>query len=61
MKNIKQKLSIVAFISSILFGIAGFICPPLSIIDSSVLWFIAQLLMFSASLLGINFKSENKN
>lgn len=30
--------------------------PPMAVIDSSVLWFTAQLLVFTASMLGIDFK-----
>lgn len=50
----KNRLAIASFIASLLFGIAGFCCPPLSIIDSSVLWFTAQMLLFCSALLGIN-------
>lgn len=50
----KLYMSIAAFIFAILFGIAGFIAPPLSIIDSSVLYFTGQLFLFTATLLGVN-------
>lgn len=50
----KSRLAIAAFIGSLCFGVAGFCCPPLAIIDNSVLWFTAQMLLFCSALLGIN-------
>lgn len=50
----KIYLSIASFIFAIIFGIAGFCTPPLAIIDSSVLYFTAQLFLFTATLLGVN-------
>lgn len=51
---IKGRLAVLAFLASIGFGIAAFYCPPLAIIDSSVLYFTAQLFLFAATLLGVN-------
>lgn len=64
----KNKLAIASFICSIVFGLAAFCCPPIAIIDSSVLYFTAQLFLFAATLLGVNLnlgkfgsnKKENK-
>lgn len=53
-QNTKLWLSIISFGFAILFGIAGFCCPPLSIIDSSVLYFTGQLFLFTATILGVN-------
>lgn len=50
----KNKLAIASFICSIVFGLAAFCCPPIAIIDSSVLYYTAQLFLFSATLLGVN-------
>ena len=50
----KSRLAVSAFIGSLAFGVAGFCCPPIAIIDSSVLWFTAQMLLFCSALLGIN-------
>lgn len=50
----KKILSILLTIASIGFGVAGFIVPPTGKIDSSVLWFTAQLFVFAATLLGID-------
>lgn len=60
-ENIKLILAIAAFIGAILFGVGGFLCPPLAIIDSSVLWFTSQLLVFVATLLGLSLHYERAN
>lgn len=52
--KIKTVISIVAFISAIVLGFIALFLPPTGIIDSSVLWFTAQLLVFVCSLLGVN-------
>lgn len=54
MVKVKRILAISCTIFSIGFGIAGFFVPPQGIIDSSVLWFTAQLFVFAATLLGID-------
>lgn len=61
MKQIKLKeyLAIASFIASICFGVAAFTVPPLGIIDPSVLWWLAQLLCFSATLLGFSMTIDN--
>ena len=35
-------------------GAVALFCPPLGIIDDSVLWFTAQLLVFVSNILGFN-------
>lgn len=58
--NNKYYYSSSAFIMSLIFGICGMVLPPLGVIDNSVLIWIGQLLLFTASILGINFnKKEN--
>lgn len=52
----KQFLALVAFLSSVAFGVIAVNTPPYAVIDSSVLWFIAQMLLFTASLIGIDIK-----
>lgn len=49
-------LSSLSFLAAIVFGVIAMFTPPYAQIDSSVLWFTAQLLVFTASMLGINFK-----
>ena len=43
-------------IAAVLFAIAGFIVPPLGVINSSVLWVVAQFLTFTATILGLDLK-----
>lgn len=54
--NIKTRtiLAVCLAVAAIGFGVAGFIVPPVGVINSSVLWFIAQMFLFSATLLGID-------
>lgn len=54
--KLKKIISVVLVISAIAFGIAGFIVPPTGVISSSVLWFIAQCFLYSATLLGIDIE-----
>lgn len=54
--GLKSFIAFVSFISGIAVGIIAMFIPPLAIIDSSVLWFIAQLLVFSSSIIGISFE-----
>lgn len=58
-KTIKQIISIIAFLSAIVIGFIALFIPPTGVIDASVLWFIAQLLVFVSGLLGINFSIDN--
>lgn len=48
----KDWLAIFVVVSAIGFGIAGTALPPSGIIDSSILYLIAQLLIYSATILG---------
>ena len=56
--KIKTKIILawILAISAVGFGIAGFCVPPLGVINSSVLWLVAQFLLFSATLLGIDIE-----
>lgn len=49
-------LSWILAMSAVGFGIAGFCVPPVGVINSSVLWLIAQFLLFSATLLGLDIE-----
>lgn len=53
MKN--KYYSLVAFLTAIIIGFIALFIPPAGIIDNSVLWFIAQLLVFVSNILGFNF------
>lgn len=59
MKKSKEIISWISFISSIIIGFLALFLPPIGIIDKSVLWFIAQMLLFSANILGINYNVFN--
>lgn len=52
----KKLLSFISFVAAIVFAVIAMFTPPMAVIDSSVLWFTAQLLVFTASMLGIDFK-----
>lgn len=56
---IKAVISIVAFLAAIVIGFIALFIPPTGIIDASVLWFTAQLLVFVSGLLGINLKLDS--
>lgn len=53
-ENIKKIAAITAFICSIIVGFLALYIEPPGIIDQSVLWWVAQLLCFSAGILGIS-------
>ena len=55
----KVSLAYLSFIASIAFGIAGLVLPPLGIIDESVLLYTAELLLFSAVMLGVNIEKAS--
>lgn len=53
-KKLKYALSIAAFVSAVVIGFIALFIPPQGVIDASVLWFTAQLLVFVSGLLGFN-------
>ena len=59
MKNIKKIAAIIAFLCSIIVGFIALYIPPQGVIHDSVLWWVAQLLSFTASVLGITFDINN--
>jgi len=58
-KTIKAIISVIAFLAAIVIGFIALFIPPTGIIDASVLWFTAQLLVFVSGLLGINLSIDN--
>ena len=60
MKRTKHILSICAFIASLIAGFAALVIPPTGIIDQSVLWWVAQLLCFTAAMLGVDFDINHR-
>ena len=62
MENLlKRIVAIVSFISAIVIGFIAMFLPPSGIIDTSVLWFIAQLLVFTSNIFGFNFNVLKPN
>lgn len=45
--------AIVTLIAALCFGVAGFVVSPVGEVHDSVLWLIAQLLLFTASAFGL--------
>lgn len=50
---VKTRLAIAAFAGALLFALLGLFLPPLGQIDSTVNFFVAQLLVLTATLLGV--------
>lgn len=51
--RVQTFIAVSAFVFAVLFGVAGFITPPTGVIDSSVLYLIAQFLLLVCSIFGI--------
>jgi uncharacterized membrane protein YadS len=56
---IKALISSIAFLSAVVIGFIALFIPPQGAIDSSVLWFTAQMLLFVSALLGVNLSLDN--
>lgn len=52
-ENVKLNLAIASFVFAVVFGVAGFIVAPLGVIDSTILYLIAQFLVLCATFLGL--------
>lgn len=57
--NVKIFIAIISVVAAIVIAFCALYIPPVGIIDSSVLWFIAQALLFAASIIGIDFKIKD--
>lgn len=55
MEKSKNIVSVGCFFAAIIIAVIALICPPLGVIDTSVLWFTAQLLLLCSSIIGVNF------
>ena len=53
-RKLRTFLSIIAFVAAVIIGFIALFIPPQGVIDASVLWFTAQLLVFVSGLLGFN-------
>lgn len=60
-KNItlRNSLSLLSFVAALIVGFIALFLPPTGIIDASVLWYTAQLLVFTSGLLGINMNIDS--
>lgn len=54
-KILKVIFAIISFFVSIIIGFWAMFLPPPGVIDSSILWFIAQLLLFTSTIIGIDY------
>lgn len=55
MKKIKKIFSVISFLTAIVIGFLAMYLPPTGIIDNSILWFIAQLLLFTSTIIGVDY------
>lgn len=53
-EQIQIVVALLAFISAVVIGFIALYSPPKGVIDTSVLWFTAQMLVFVSTLLGLN-------
>ena len=61
---LKRLVAMISFFAAIIIGVIALFLPPEGVIDDSVLWFTAQLLVFTANIFGFNldvFKSDKIN
>lgn len=54
----KYNLSVVILIVGVLFLTAGFLCPPLGVIDNSVLVGVGEIFGFCAAISGLDTYSH---
>ena len=59
--KLKKAIAVISFLAAIVIGFIALFLPPQGIIDTSVLWFIAQLLVFTSNIFGFNFNVFNPN
>lgn len=58
-EKIKMAMAVVSFIAAIIAGFFAMVLPPTGIIHPSVLWFTAQLLVFTSTLLGLSMEIDS--
>lgn len=51
----KKAIAVLSFTVAIVIGFIALFLPPQGVIDTSVLWFIAQMLVFTSNIFGFNF------
>ena len=55
MATLKKWIAMISFFAAIIIGVIALFLPPEGVIDNSVLWFTAQLLVFTSNIFGFNF------
>ena len=55
MAILKKWVAMISFFAAIIIGVIALFLPPSGVIDDSVLWFTAQLLVFTSNIFGFNF------
>lgn len=60
-EKIKILTGVISFLSAMVIGFIAMFLPVKGIIDTSVLWFIAQLLVFTSNIFGFEFKNVFKS
>jgi len=51
--TIKEGSAVIALLAAIAFGVLGCVTDPIGIIDRSMLYLVAQFLIFAATALGM--------
>lgn len=51
----KHILSVVSFMAALIIGFIAMLLPPKGVIDPSILYYTAQLLVFTSGILGMDF------
>ena len=57
--KVKFIIAICCVTAAILIAFVALFIPPQGIIDASVLWFTAQLFLFTAAVFGVNLSYNN--
>lgn len=57
-EKLKAFIAFIAFVASIVIGFISLFIPPEGVIDSSVLIWTSQMLIFVATLIGINLNFD---
>lgn len=52
--ELKRYLAVASFLFAIIFALLGILLPPIGVIDSSINLLIAQLLVLTATLIGVD-------
>jgi hypothetical protein len=59
--TLKEKTAVGMLISGVVMAVLSMLLPPLGVIDNSVLYIFAQILIYAGSAFGIEAYIETKN